>query len=258
MGLGPGPLSAPVFAALDLTVMPGTMLLVTSVLPIVTSLRADGRRLAGWECAIAGAYRYRRRRVRHRWPTHPAITAVVVAVVVLGAVPLSVLTWKPRPTPSALIAAGIAGVVSGIGGTATSVGGPPVALLEQRPSGPRCARRMGLYAPAPLLGVSTPWGELERVVETTGTTALVCRLRGAGGGARRTSGPSANLPSRERPVTLLSLRRLWRCPEPACAARTWSEMTEELRSSERASERVGRRAGWSVRTSTPSRPVGGA
>ncbi len=79
--------------------MPSTILLVTSVLPILTSLRE----LKGvdWGVHVVAAQR-------------PAVTAVVVAVVILGAVGLSVLTWKPRPTPRALF------VVSGIGGTGTS------------------------------------------------------------------------------------------------------------------------------------------
>lgn len=143
VGLGLGLLAAPVFALLDPSLVPGTILLVTSVLPILTSLReltgVDWQGLA-WALTgrapgtVVGVY------VVATQP--PAVTAVVVAVFVLCAVALSVLTWKPRPTPRALL---LAGAVSGIGGTATSIGGPPVALLYQRASGATLRSTMGVY-----------------------------------------------------------------------------------------------------------------
>ncbi|MFD1529895.1 hypothetical protein [Pseudonocardia aurantiaca] len=52
--------------------------------------------------------------------------AAAVAVTVLVCAGLSVLRWRPRPSPPALV---VAGVVSGAGGTASAIGGPPVALL---------------------------------------------------------------------------------------------------------------------------------
>jgi uncharacterized membrane protein YfcA len=143
VGLGLGLLAAPVFALLDPSLVPGTILLVTSVLPILTSLRElKGVDWRGLACALAGRVPGTAVGVYVVAAHPPAVTAVVVAVVVLGAVALSVLTWKPRPTPRALFTAG---VVSGIGGTATSVGGPPVALLYQRASGPTLRSTMGLY-----------------------------------------------------------------------------------------------------------------
>ena len=75
--------------------------------------------------------------------TQPArTTAVVVAVVVLGAVALSATSWDARPTPRALA---VAGVVSGVSGTATSIGGPPVAMLYQRAGGSVLRSTMGVY-----------------------------------------------------------------------------------------------------------------
>ena len=123
--------------------MPGTILLTSSVLPVLTSLRelqdVDWRGLAfalvGRVPGIAlGVY------VVATQP--PSTTAIVVAVVVLGAVALSVTTWEARPTPRALL---VAGAISGVSGTATSVGGPPVALLYQRAPGPTVRSTMGLY-----------------------------------------------------------------------------------------------------------------
>jgi hypothetical protein len=62
--------------------------------------------------------------------------------VVLGAVALSVTSWHARPTPRALL---VAGVVSGVSGTATSIDGPPVAMLYQHASGATLRSTMGLY-----------------------------------------------------------------------------------------------------------------
>ena len=143
VGIGLGLVAAPVFALLEPSLVPGTILLTSSVLPVLTSLRelqdVDWRGLAfalvGRVPGIAlGVY------VVATQP--PSTTAIVVAVVVLGAVALSVTTWEARPTPRALL---VAGAISGVSGTATSVGGPPVALLYQRAPGPTVRSTMGLY-----------------------------------------------------------------------------------------------------------------
>ena len=143
VGLGLGLVAAPVWALLDPTLVPATILLTTSVLPVLTGLRErEGVDWRGLSYALparvvgtgAGAWVV---------VTQPATTtAVVVAVVVLGAVGLSVTTWHARPTPRALVAAGL---VSGVSGTATSVGGPPVALLYQRSDGQVLRATMGVY-----------------------------------------------------------------------------------------------------------------
>ena len=143
VGLGLGLVASPVLALLDPTLVPGTILLTTSVLPMLTSLRElDGADWRGLSFALparvvgtgAGAWVV---------VTQPArTTAVVVAVVVLGAVVLSVTRWDARPTPRALVAAGL---VSGVAGTATSVGGPPVALLYQQAEGKVLRSTMGVY-----------------------------------------------------------------------------------------------------------------
>jgi uncharacterized membrane protein YfcA len=143
VGLGLGLLAAPVFALLDPSLVPGTILLTTSVLPVLTSLReledVDWR---GLGCALLGRVPGTAVGVYIVATQPPAVTALVVAVVVLGAVALSVTTWDARPTPRALLTAG---VISGVSGTATSVGGPPVALLYQRASGATLRSTMGLY-----------------------------------------------------------------------------------------------------------------
>ncbi|MDP9496473.1 MAG: sulfite exporter TauE/SafE family protein [Actinomycetota bacterium] len=143
VGLGLGLVAAPAFALLEPSLVPGTILLTTSTLPLLTSLRElRGVDWRGLGFALVG-----------RMPgtavgawvvaTQPArTTAVLVAVVVLGAVALSVTSWHARPTPRALL---LAGAVSGVSGTATSVGGPPVALLYQRAEGHVLRGTMGVY-----------------------------------------------------------------------------------------------------------------
>jgi uncharacterized membrane protein YfcA len=143
VGLGLGLLAAPVFALADPTLVPGTILLTTSVLPILTSLRE--RQDVDWRglgFALLGRAPGTAVGVYIVATQPPSTTALVVAVVVLGAVALSLTAWEARPTPRALVTAGM---ISGVGGTATSVGGPPVALLYQRSSGATLRATMGMY-----------------------------------------------------------------------------------------------------------------
>lgn len=143
VGLGLGLVAAPVMALLDPTLVPATILLVTSALPLLTAVRELGDvDWSGLRFSLAGRLPGV---VLGSWivVTQPArTTAVVVAVVVLGAVVLSATSWDARPTPRALLAAG---VVSGVSGTATSIGGPPVAMLYQRAGGSVLRSTMGVY-----------------------------------------------------------------------------------------------------------------
>lgn len=143
VGLGLGLLAAPVFALVDPTLVPGTILLTTSVLPLLTSAReltdTDWR---GLGFALTGRLPGTAVGVAIVATQPPALIAAVVAVVVLGACLLSVTRWDARPTPRSLVAAGL---VSGVSGTATSIGGPPVALLYQRASGATLRSTMGVY-----------------------------------------------------------------------------------------------------------------
>jgi uncharacterized membrane protein YfcA len=155
VGIGLGLLAAPVFALVDPTLVPGTILLTTSVLPVLTSLReledVDWRGLC---FALVGRAPGTALGVYVVATQPPATIAIIVAVVVLTAVALSMTTWEAQPTPRALLAAG---TVSGVSGTATSIGGPPVALLYQRSAGATVRSTMGLYF---LIGNVTSVGAL--------------------------------------------------------------------------------------------------
>ena len=56
-----------------------------------------------------------------------------------------------------------------------------------------------------------------------------------------------DLPAGGRPVVLVWFKRVWRCPEAACAQRTWSERSEGIRPravlTERARAECARRVG---------------
>lgn len=128
-GLGLGLVAAPVISFLDPGLMPGSVLIAAVVLPVLTLLQewrqVDWRGLAwGLPARLPGT-------VLGVWLVavlQPRTLVGVVGATVLGAVVLSVWSFRVRISPVSLIAAGC---VSGVFGTATSVGGPPVALLYQ-------------------------------------------------------------------------------------------------------------------------------
>ena len=80
-----------------------------------------------------------------------------------------------------------------------------------------------------LLAVSQLNGELEQAVETT-TVEEFCR--GCGVQARlhdRRPTYVRDLPAGGRPVTLVWVKRVWRCREPRCPVVTWSEISPVIR-----------------------------
>ena len=98
-----------------------------------------------------------------------------------------------------------------------------------------------------LLAVSDHGGELEQAVETT-TTQDFCR--GCGAAARlhdRRPTWVRDLPAGGRPVTLVWVKRVWRCREPLCPVSTWTETSEAIRAracwTERARREACRRVG---------------
>lgn len=143
VGLGLGLVAAPVIALLDPALLPGSMLLVATVLPLLTvgsELRHVDWRGVGWAGPgrIAGT-------VVGVWVVAvlpPALLGAAVGVMVLVAVALTLRAVRLSPTPATLTAAGFA---SGAAGTATSIGGPPMALVYQHESGPRVRATLGIY-----------------------------------------------------------------------------------------------------------------
>lgn len=92
---------------------------------------------------------------------------LLVGGAVLGGVVLSLVAWRPEPTPRALL---VAGVVSGSFGTAMSIGGPPLALLYQRRPGPQVRATLGAYF---VLGAALSLGALGAAGQVSGRQLAV-------------------------------------------------------------------------------------
>ncbi len=76
-------------------------------------------------------------------------------------------------------------------------------------------------------------GELEQAAETRSGVEFCrgCRVRARLHGQRPTG--VRNLPSGGRPVTLVYVKRVWRCAERACPAGTWSETSGHVQAGRR-------------------------
>ena len=143
VGFGFALVATPLLAFIDPTLVPGPLLLVTSLHAVLAMWREHSDtdwRGVGW--SLLG-----------RLPgTALGVLAVAllpmrgftafVAVTVLVCVGLSITRWRPRRTVPALLAAG---AVSGLGGTAASMGGPPLALLYMDADGPRVRSTLAAY-----------------------------------------------------------------------------------------------------------------
>ncbi|RCV52363.1 sulfite exporter TauE/SafE family protein [Marinitenerispora sediminis] len=143
VGLGLGLVAAPVVALLDPGLMPGSVLVVTAVLPLLT-VAAEWRHMdwrgVGW--ALAGRVPGTAAGVWVVAALPADALGLAVGVLVLAAAALTASGIRLRPTPVTL---GVAGAVSGVTGTATSVGGPPIALVYQRERGPTVRATLGGY-----------------------------------------------------------------------------------------------------------------
>jgi uncharacterized membrane protein YfcA len=129
VGLGIGLVAAPVTTLLAPELMPGLLLWLAAVMPLVTLVREhdaiDWRGL-GWSVparvpgTVVGV-------ALVAWFSEREL-GVAVGLMVLVAVVLTVKTVRLPVNRTTLISAGL---VSGATGTATSIGGPPLALLYQ-------------------------------------------------------------------------------------------------------------------------------
>jgi transposase len=89
-----------------------------------------------------------------------------------------------------------------------------------------------------LLAVSEVDGELEQAVETAADPEF-CRSCGVAAVLHgRRPVRVRDLPVAGRPVTLIWVKRVWRCAEPACVARTWTEASEHIGSRASLTERA--------------------
>jgi uncharacterized protein len=143
VGFGLALVAAPLLAMLDPALVPVPLLVITAVHPLLTLRREHGDTdWAGVGWALAGRLPGIGLGVLAVAVLPPRAFAVAVGVTVLVCAVLSVVSWRPRPTPRALL---VAGLVSGAGGTASSIGGPPVALLYAGANGPRVRSTLAAY-----------------------------------------------------------------------------------------------------------------
>jgi len=136
-------LAAPLLQLVSSELVPGPVLISSLLLSSLTAWRErssiDRRgvglaltgRLPGALLAVAAIGRLPQK-------TYDALFGSLVLVAVL----ISIWGKAVRPTPRALLAAGVA---SGFMGTLTSVGGPPIALVYQHASGPQLRSTLNAY-----------------------------------------------------------------------------------------------------------------
>jgi uncharacterized protein len=135
IGFGIGLLAAPIVALVDPRLVPGTLIMVATVLTLIVVIRERediDLRGTGWALVgrvpgtIAGA-------LLLAMLPHRAL-AILLAAVVLSGVVITSFGWIPAPRRRNVV---LAGAASGVLGTATAIGGPPMALVWQRNTGAR-------------------------------------------------------------------------------------------------------------------------
>ena len=89
-----------------------------------------------------------------------------------------------------------------------------------------------------LLVVSERDRELEQVVETTTSTARCASCGASAGVHARRPVWVRDLPAGGRPVTLVWVKRVWRCPVSSCPRVTWTESHPEIRARSSWTERA--------------------
>lgn len=129
IGIGLGLVAAPVVTLVAPELMPGAMLLVVTVLPLVTLWREhDDIDWAGLGWAFPARVLGTAVGVWIVAVVDERALGVAVGVVVLVAVVLTVRTIVIPVTRTTL---SVAGALGGVTGTASSIGGPPMAVLYQ-------------------------------------------------------------------------------------------------------------------------------
>ncbi len=135
IGFGIGMLAAPIVAIVDPGLIPGTLIMLATLVTLMVSVRERGDidvTGTGWALVgrvpgtIAGAL------LLAALPER-ALSILLAGVVLFGVV-LTSVGWAPVARRRNVV---IAGATSGLLGTATSIGGPPMALIWQRNSGAR-------------------------------------------------------------------------------------------------------------------------
>jgi uncharacterized membrane protein YfcA len=143
VGIGFALVAAPVVTLVDTDLMPGLMIILGFLLPVLTFAREwRHTRWSGLGWALGGRLPGTVIGVLVVAAVADQVLAVVVGLVVLGAVALTWFAVSVPDTPATLAGAGL---VSGVTGTAVSIDGPPVAIVLQHLAGPELRATMSAY-----------------------------------------------------------------------------------------------------------------
>ncbi|MFG2002783.1 sulfite exporter TauE/SafE family protein [Spirillospora sp. NPDC048911] len=143
IGLGVGLVAAPIVTMLFPSLMPGSILVVATVLPLATlaqELKHADLRGLGW--AFGGRVLGTPVGVWVVAAVPARVLGVLIGVVVLAALGATAWVANVPRNPGTLTTAG---VIAGATGTASSIGGPPLALLYQREDGPRVRATLAVF-----------------------------------------------------------------------------------------------------------------
>lgn len=135
IGFGIGMLAAPVVAIVDPRLIPGTLIMLATLVTLMVTVRErDDIDMSGTGWALAGRVpgTIAGAALLAALPER-ALAGLLAGVVLIGVV-LTSVGWVPAARRRNVV---IAGATSGLLGTATSIGGPPMALVWQRNSGAR-------------------------------------------------------------------------------------------------------------------------
>ncbi|BBY88052.1 sulfite exporter TauE/SafE family protein [Mycolicibacterium tokaiense] len=143
IGFGMGMLAAPVVAIVDPSLIPGTLIMLATLVTLLVSLRErEAIDLSGAKWALVGRVPGTIAGALLLAALPERGLAVMLAAVVLLGVVLTSAGWVPAARPRNVV---LAGATSGLLGTATSIGGPPMALVWQRNSGARLRGTMSSF-----------------------------------------------------------------------------------------------------------------
>jgi uncharacterized membrane protein YfcA len=143
LGLGLSLIAAPVVALLDPTLMPGGVLLLGMVMPIMTLLH-EWRHISWRQAGLLTSARVATTPLGVlvlAWLPSSAI-GIVVGSVVLGATVLTAWRFEVLASRRNLL---IAGAVAGVSATAASIGGPPAAVVLQHEEGSRLRATLAAF-----------------------------------------------------------------------------------------------------------------
>ncbi|SEH47945.1 hypothetical protein SAMN04489835_0288 [Mycolicibacterium rutilum] len=153
IGFGIGLLSAPIIALVDPGLIPGTLIMIATLVTLLVVVRereSIDLHGTGWALlgrvpgTIAGALLLLVLPARG--------LAIMLAGVVLAGVAMTSFGWIPAARRRNVV---LAGAASGVLGTATAIGGPPMALVWQRNEGARLRGTMsGFFLVGSLLSIA--------------------------------------------------------------------------------------------------------